>query len=118
MAKSTVVPFEQPSEFSPDPLTEVIESGAKHLPGAAVQAEVSAFIAEHAHLPDETGRPRLVRHGFLPERRVMTRIGSAPVVTGRVRDRGSDPDGTKIRFRSSLAPPYLREARSVEELLS
>ena len=29
MAKSTVVPFELPSEFSPDPLTEVIQNGAK-----------------------------------------------------------------------------------------
>ena len=26
MAKSTVVPFELPSEFSPDPLTEVIQN--------------------------------------------------------------------------------------------
>jgi len=31
MAKSTVVQFEQPSEFSPDPLTEVIQAGAKEL---------------------------------------------------------------------------------------
>lgn len=29
MAKSTVVPFELPSEFSPDPLTEVIQNGEK-----------------------------------------------------------------------------------------
>jgi len=50
MARSIVVPFERSSEFSPDPLTEVIRSGARHLLGAAVQAEVSAFIAEHAHL--------------------------------------------------------------------
>ena len=26
MAKSTVLPFELPSEFSPDPLTEVIQN--------------------------------------------------------------------------------------------
>ncbi|CUH18793.1 hypothetical protein JSE7799_02166 [Jannaschia seosinensis] len=31
MAKSTVVPFELPSEFSADPLTEVIQAGAKEL---------------------------------------------------------------------------------------
>ena len=64
MAKSTVVPFELPSEFSPDPLTEVIQAGAKELLRTAVQAEVSAFIGEHAHLLDEDGRHRLVRHGF------------------------------------------------------
>ena len=31
MAKSTVVPFELPSEFSADPLSEVIQAGAKEL---------------------------------------------------------------------------------------
>ncbi len=68
MAKPTVVPFELPSDFSPDPLTAVIQAGAKELLRAAVQAEVSAFIAEHASLLDGEGRQRLVRHGFLPER--------------------------------------------------
>jgi putative transposase len=117
MAKSTFVPFELPSDFSPDPLTAVIQAGAKELLRAAVQAEVSAFIAEHASLLDEEGRQRLVRHGFLPEREVMTGIGMVPVQVPRVRDRGSNADGSKIRFRSSLVPPYLRKAKSVEELL-
>ena len=117
MAKSTVVPFELPSEFSPDPLTEVIQAGAKELLRTAIQAEVSSFIAEHAHLLDEEGRQRLVRHGFLPEREMMTGIGTVPVQVPRVRDRGANADGSKIRFRSSLVPPYLRKAKSVEELL-
>jgi len=39
----------------------------------------------------------------------MTGIGSVLVVMGHVRDRGSNSDGTKIRFRSSLVPPYLRK---------
>ena len=117
MAKSTVVPFDLPSEFSPDPLTEVIQAGAKELLRTAVQAEVSAFISEHENLLDEEGRQRLVRHGFLPEREVMTGIGTVPVSVPRVRDRGANSDGTKIKFRSSLVPPYLRKAKSVEELL-
>ena len=49
MTKATALSFEQPSEFSPDPLTEVIQSGAKELLRTAVQAEVSAFVAEYAH---------------------------------------------------------------------
>ena len=56
MAKSTVLPFEQPSQFSPDPLTEVIQAGAKELLRTAVLAEVSGFAAEHAHLLDDEGR--------------------------------------------------------------
>ena len=117
MAKSTVVPFDLPSEFSPDPLTEVIQNGARELLRTAIQAEVSAFVAEHAHLLDEEGCQRLVRHGFLPEREVMTGIGTVPVQVPRVRDRGVNADGSKIKFRSSLVPPYLRKAKSVEELL-
>lgn len=117
MAKSTVVPFALPSEFSPDPLTAVIRAGAKELLRTAVQAEVSTFIAEHAQFLDEDGRQRLVRHGFLPEREVMTGIGAVPVQVPRVRDRGSNSDGSRIRFRSALVPPYLRKAKSVEDLL-
>ena len=64
MARSTVVPFDLPSEFSPDPLTEVIRAGARELLRTAVQAEVPAFISEHGHLLDDAGRQRLVRHGF------------------------------------------------------
>jgi hypothetical protein len=79
----------------------VIQAGAKELLRAAVQAEVSAFIAEHASLLDEEGRQRLVRHGFLPEREVMTGIGMVPVQVPRVRDRGSSADGSNtngLRF--------------------
>ena len=47
MAKSTVIPFELPSEFSPDPLTAVIHAGAKELLRTAVIAEVSNFVAEY-----------------------------------------------------------------------
>ena len=95
----------------------MIHAGARELLGTAVQAEVSAFIAEQAHLLDEEGRQRLVRHGFLPEREVMTGIETVPVAVPRVRDRGCNADGMKIKFRSSLVPPYPRKAKSVEELL-
>jgi len=40
-----------------------------------------------------------------------------PVQVPRVRDRDANEDGSKIRFRSSLVPPYLRKAKSIEELL-
>jgi len=95
----------------------VIQAGARELLATAVLAAVSGFIAEHADLLDEDGRQRLVRHWFLPEREVMTGIGKVPVQVPRVRDRGTNEDGSNIKFRSSLVPPYLRKAKSVEELL-
>ncbi len=117
MVNDTVIEFTAPSEFSADPLRDVLRQGARDLLATAVQAEVSEFIAGHAHLLDDGGRRRLVRHGFLPERQVMTGIGKVPVQVPRVRDHGMAGDASKIRFSSSLIPPYLRKSKSVEELL-
>ena len=116
-AKSVVIPFELPSEFSVDPLTEVVQQGAKEQLRVVVEAEVSAFLAGYSHLQDEKGRQRLVRHGHLPEREVITGNGTVPVQVPRVRDRSANADGTKIKYCSSLVPPYLRKTKSVEELL-
>ena len=55
--------------------------------------------------------------GFLPEREMMTGIGKGPGQAPRVRDRGANADGSKIRFTLKIVPPYLRKAKSVEELL-
>ena len=117
MTENTVIDFTKPSDFSSDPLTDVLRQGARDLLATAVQAEVAGFISGHAHLLDEVGRRRLVRHGFLPEREVMTGIGKVSVQVPRVRDRAAAKGTEKIRFRSALIPPYLRKSKSVEELL-
>jgi len=119
MKNDTILQFTDPAGISPDPLTEILRKGARDLLAQAVEAELCDLLARHAHLKDSAGRARLVRHGHLPEREVMTGIGPVPVKVPRVRDRGTrtDTGGEKIRFRSSLLPPYLRRAESVEELL-
>jgi len=119
MKDDTISEFADPAGISPDPLTDILRKGARDLLVQAVEAEVCDLMAKHAHLRDAAGRQRLVRHGHLPEREVMTGIGPVPVKVPRVRDRGAetDPGAEKIRFTSSLLPPYLRRARSVEELL-
>ena len=45
----------------------------------------------------------------------MTGIGAVPVKVARVRDRGDTAE--KVRFTSTTLPPYLRKAKSIEELL-
>ena len=45
----------------------------------------------------------------------MTGIGPVAVKVPRVRDRGETAE--KIRFTSTLLPPYLRRAKSIGELL-
>jgi putative transposase len=115
MKDDTILEFADPVGISPDPLTDILRKGARELLAQAVEAEVCDLMAQHAHLTDAAGRQRLVRHGHLPEREVMTGIGPVPVKVPRVRDRGKGVE--KIRFSSTLLPPYLRRARSVEELL-
>ena len=117
MKEDTIVRFRPPGSFSDDPLTDVLRAGARQLLAQAVEAEVEAHIAAHAHLLDEGGRRRVVRHGHLPERLVQTGIGSVAVRAPRARDRDPQGAGGRIRFTSSILPPYLRRAKSIEELL-
>ena len=58
-----------------------------------------------------------MRHGHLPEREIQTGIGPVAVRCPRVRDRGAGETGPRIRFTSRILLPYLRRAKSIEELL-
>ena len=115
MTKHTVVAFRTPDGFSPDPLTDMLRQGARDLIAQAVEAELNAFLAAHSGQADADGRRRLVRHAHLPEREVQTGIGAVAVKVPRVRDRA--PEGPPRKFISTILPPYLRRAKSIEELL-
>ncbi|MCH8998294.1 MAG: transposase, partial [Proteobacteria bacterium] len=117
MTEDTVVQLRQPGTFSEDPLTEILRLGARRLLGQAVEMEVTAFVEGHADLTDAAGRRRIVRHGYLPERAIQTGLGPVAVRCPRARDRGAGEAGPRIRFTSAILPPYLRRARSIEELL-
>ena len=117
MKDDTVVAMRQPGSFSDDPLTDILRAGARQLLAQAIEAEVEGHISAHADLTDAQGRRRIVRHGHSPEREIQTGIGAVRVRSPRVRDRDPDAPGGRIRFTSSILPPYLRRAKSVEELL-
>ncbi len=76
MTKTTITKLPDPSGFSPDPLTEVLRSGARRLIEQAVEAELATLLAAHADEQTEDVRARLVRHGHLPEREVMTGVAT------------------------------------------
>jgi transposase-like protein len=67
-------------------------------------------------MTSEDGRQRLVRHGHLPERTIQTGIGPVEVRQPRVRDRGGAAVG-RIRFASTILPPYARRTKSLDALL-
>ena len=117
MPNDNVVRLIQPGAFD-DQLTEVLRNGARALLAQAVEAEVSGFLDKNAGLKTEDGRARVVRHGHLPEREVMTGIGPVPVKQPRVRDRGAPADDPgRIRFSPAILPPYMRRSKSIETLL-
>ncbi|MDP6926971.1 MAG: transposase, partial [Rhodospirillales bacterium] len=117
MKEDTIVALRQPGSFSEDPLTEVLRAGARQLLAQAVEVEVEVHIAAHADLTDASGRRRVVRHGYLPEREIQTGIGAVRVTAPRVRDRDREAPGGRIHFTSSILPRYLRRTKSIEELL-
>ncbi len=115
MTTNTITQLSDPQGFSPDPLTDLLRSGAQRLIEQAVEAELSVLLEAYASDKTDDGRARLVRHGHLPEREIISGIGAVPVKVPRVRDRGGNAE--KVRFTSTILPPYLRKAKSIEELL-
>lgn len=115
MTQDNVVEFKtpEPTESFTDALSELVRQGARQIIAQAVEAEVTAFLAQYQGLKDGSGRRAVVRNGYLPERTVTTGVGEVSVQVPKVRDRS----GGGIKFNSQLLPPYLRRSRSVEEVL-
>ena len=115
MTDTNVFQFSQPGTFA-DPLSEVLRNGARALLAQAVEAEVAALLGCHADKLTANGHQRVVRHGHLPEREIMTGIGPVAVRCPRVRDR-VEQGCERIRFSSAILPPYARRSKSLEVLI-
>lgn len=114
MKNDTVIDIKKPEAFINDPISEVIRHGARRLLTAALEAEVESFLNQYKQMQDKNGHKRVVRNGYLPEREIQTGIGQVSVKAPRVHDRYPDPQIGRIRFPSSILPPYLRRTRSIE----
>ena len=112
MSEDTVVRLEKP-ELVRDALTQLLREGARQLLKQAVESELTEYLGEHAEKRDALGRAAVVRNGHLPEREVLTGIGPVAVQVPKVRSRTEE----SAVFRSSLVPPYVRKAKSVEAAL-
>jgi transposase-like protein len=91
----------------------MLREGAQRLVAQAVEAEFADFLARVSGARLEDGRAAVVRNGFQPEREILTGLGSVSVRIPKARSRGEEP----AVFRSSLVPPYVRRAKSVEAVL-
>jgi putative transposase len=114
MSDDKVVRLKNPGLALPvnDVLTDILREGAQRMLSCAVEAEVATFLSRFEPETLSDGRARMVRNGHHPARMIQTGLGSLEVTLPRVRDRHR-----KIRFTSSILPPYLRRTKTVEELL-
>ena len=115
MKKDTVVELKKPEVIAEDPLMEVLRRGAREMLKCALEAEVEEFLARFDEIRDSSGKRLVIRNGYKRERTIQTGIGDIPVKAPRVADRRKDE--SRIRFSSSILPPYLRRTKSIEELL-
>src|SRR6476660_7459823 len=104
MTDTNVFQLTQPGTFA-DPLTEVLRNGAQALLAQAVEAEVAALLSLHANKLTDDGRARLVRHGHLPERAIMTGIG--PVAA-----RACETASAQVRSASAFRRRFCRPMRA------
>ncbi|MFE3637596.1 IS256 family transposase [Streptomyces sp. NPDC059168] len=99
-------------------IDDIVREGARRMLAAALEAEVDAYIAELADQRDERGRRMVVRNGYHQPRKVTTAAGVVEVKAPRVNDRRVDEaTGERMRFSSSILPPWCRKSPKISEVL-
>ena len=111
MDKNSILEFNNKESVS-DVLNELWRDGAQQLIHQAVEVELSEYLSQHQRLTDD-GSVALVRNYYLPNREILTGIGSVSVRIPKVRSK----DGEALTFRSALVPPYVRKTRTLEAAL-
>ncbi|HUU02988.1 MAG TPA: IS256 family transposase [Myxococcota bacterium] len=110
-----MVALQGPDEHSESPrsvLDELVREGARRLLHEALETEVAEYLSWHRTYTDAEGHRLVVRIAHLPERDLITGVGSVNIKQPRVRD---EREGEK--FTSKILPPFLRRASSVDALI-
>lgn len=115
MSNDNLIAFQTPESSTSfrDALSELVRNGVRQIIATTVEAELQEFLAHYQDLKDEQGRTAVVRNGYLPKRTIVSGVGEVEIQGPKVPDRTA----SGIKFNSSLLPPYLKRAQSVEEVL-
>jgi transposase-like protein len=97
-------------------LDQIVRKGARTMLQAALEDEVNAFLELNSTKVDGDGRRLVVRNGYMPSRELVTGAGNLEVSQPRVRDKSSDLEN-RVKFSSSILPPYLRRSKAIDELI-
>jgi len=117
MKNTNVIELNRQAKSFDDPLTELIRNGARKILMEALETEIELFLEQFKELKTDAGKQRVIRNGYLPERKIMTGIGEVEVKVPRSRDQMRQSVAEPIQFSSSILPPYLRKTKSLEELI-
>jgi len=99
-------------------LDELVAEGARRMLAAALEAEVDAYLMSLTDERDDQGHRLVVRNGHAVPRSLVTGAGPIEVRSPRVDDRRVDETtGERMRFRSSILPPWARKSPKVAEVL-
>jgi len=99
-------------------LDEICRNGARRMLEVALEEEVAEYVDQHAGELDESDHRLVVRNGHAEARTVTTVAGTFEVSAPRVNDKRVDPaTGERLRFKSSLLPPWCRRSPKVTEVL-
>ena len=93
-------------------LDELIRAGAQRMLKVALEAEVEAYIQQHAHVRDENEYALVVRNGKAQERTLQSGVCSLAIEAPRVHDRRPNE-----RFTSKILPAYMRRTPQLETAL-
>jgi putative transposase len=99
-------------------LDAIVAEGARRMLAAALEAEVDAYVSSFTEELDEHGHRLVVRNGHAEPRSLVTGAGPLQVRAPRIDDRRVDEvTGEKMRFASSILPPWARKSPKVAEVL-
>lgn len=105
--------FESKSEEVSYTLEEFVRASAQEMICGAVAEEVAEFLMRLPHQKSNLAEGfRGYRNGYLPERKIVTSVGTLYVRQPRV----SDIPKEQEKFKSKLIKPYKRRSEGLDEL--
>jgi putative transposase len=110
---SNVFPLRQPGNID-DPLTDILQSGARRLLAQAIELEAETFLEAMKDLKLADGRDRLVRSRSWSWTHHSNRDRSG---RGVAREDSGSRGGERIGFTSAILPLWARRTRSLDSLL-
>jgi putative transposase len=104
-------------ETAGEVLEEILKRGAQVVLQRAIEMEVEEFLERYKEERTDDGLRKVVRNGYMPERRLLTGLGPIPVKQPRVDDRKLRREKEEEGFTSRLLPRYLRRIASIDNLV-